>query len=220
MLAFFASGKAGERDDTYFNTMCLPLVRDFIKRNNLPYASEFPTNKVSNRRVQYVPESGMYSSRMMLEKRYAFLFLGNSITNGITMFSDKRSAWSFGLMNPENETRMRELSKLTNLLDNASALELARQYFRLQGHNETNFHSVKMEQAIWARDVPSRRIVLPFYTAEWVRSDFPIDDYAHGVSIVISGVESNMVHYSKRGLPIDFGFDWNARTNPFAPPSP
>ena len=149
----------------------------------------------------------------MLEKKHAFLFVGNHKTNGITIYSDKTSPWKPSLMDPKNEGKMREMSARTNLLNDKTALELATKYFRLQGHDEKNFHPVKFEHEIWARDVPSRRILLPFYHAEWVRLDTPKEDYSHMVTITVSGIESNLVHYSKGGLPIEFGHDWETKTN-------
>lgn len=211
VLAFPLS--AGEREDNYMKHMCLPLVREFIERNHISYDPHFPTNQISHHQVEYHRESGIYLSRLMLEKKHAFLFVGNQKTNGITIYSDKTSAWKPSLMDPKNEEKMRVVSSRTNHLNDQTALALARHYFRLQGHDEKNFHPVKFEQEIWARDVASRRIVLPFYHAEWVRMDTPKEDYSRMVTITVSGTESNLVHYSKGGLPIEFGHDWETRTN-------
>ena len=201
---------AGENEDTYFEEKCLPLVRDFIRRNALPYDASFPTNRISHRQVEFSPASTVYLSRMMLDKRFAFLFTGTQHLNSIDSYSDKGSSWRPSLMDPNNEQQMHLLAERTNLLVTTSALALAREYFRLQGHDEKNFKPVKFEQMVWADAIPSRRIVLPFYEAEWLRKDATP---AHGllppsVRIIVSGLESNLAHYSKIALPIERGQDW------------
>ncbi len=223
ILAFLSvlSAVAGQREDAYFEEKCLPVVRDFIRRNRLAYDADFPTNKISHHLVDFTPDSRRYSSRMMLEKHYAFLFLGSAQANAIIFFHDKLSAWSFGLLEPENEQTMRGLAARTNLLNRSTALEMARRYFRLQGHSEKNFRAVKFEQVVWAESVPSKRIVLPFYEAEWLRldADPSNDSIPPSVRITISGLESNMVHYSKISLPIKFGQDWDSERKPGNPKS-
>jgi len=152
----------------------------------------------------------------MLERRFSFMFIGKDATNGITYFYDKSSGWSSRLLDPKNEREMRALAQQTNLLNNTTALELVRKYFRFQGHGESNFHPVRFKQMVWASDVPSRRIVLPFYEAEWARRDvkLPVEENESiypSVTIIVSGLQTNLVAYSKIQLPVGHGIDWEAK---------
>lgn len=202
--------EAGEMEQGYLAKHCIPLVRDFMRKHRPSYSADFPTNNITHWRVEYEPDSEVVLSRLMLDRRYAFLFIGNKTTNGIQSFKDKGSSWSDSLMDPSREKEMREIASRTNLLNDSTALALAKECFRLRGHDERNFHPVRFKQLVWAWGVPSRRIVLPFYEADWARRDvkLPVEEIETiypSVFIVISGLESNMVSYSKIQLPFGMG---------------
>ncbi len=211
--------KAGEMEEAYLAKHCIPLVREFMRKHRASYNADFPTNNITHWRVEYEQDSGVFLSRLMLDRRYAFLFVGNKTTNGIKFFNDKGSSWSASLMDPSREKEMRGLESRTNLLNDSTALALAKECFRLLGHDERNFHPVRCKQMIWAWGVPSRRIVLPFYEAEWARRDVKlpveeIDTLYPSVFMVISGLESNMVSLSKIQLPFGMGRDFDVEPPP------
>lgn len=205
---------AAESEDSYLADKCVPLVREFLKRNAIAYDAAFPTQRISHSQVDYTARSGVYLSRLMLDRRFSFLFTGTGGTNGITFFVDKASSWSPRLLDPQNEAQMLQLASASNCLSISTALDLANRYFHLQGHQQKNFHPVVFRQITWAESVPSRRIVLPFYEAEWVRRDVPLpveknESIYPSVTVIVSGLKSNFIAYSKILLPFGYGRDFD-----------
>lgn len=209
---------AGEREASYYVNRCLPLAREFLSRNQIATDLNFTTNLVSHWQVHFEKETDVYLSRLMLTNRFAFMFIGRDSINGVTHFFDKGSGWNSKLMDPKNERQMREIAARKNMLNDSSALALAKRYFHLQGHDQANFHPPRFKQMVWAWGVPSRRIALPFFEAEWARRDVkvPIEENESiypSVTIIVSGLESNLVVYSKTLLPHQFGADWEPKAN-------
>ena len=161
---------AGEHEDIYFREKCLPLVRTFIKRHNLDYDANFPTNKLVHWKVDFYDQANAVLSQLSLERRLVFDILEKNKIVDIQVFKDRKN-WKPSLMEPENEKQMHSLAAQTNLFNKSTALAFARECFRRQGHEEQNFHPIVFTQVMWAESVPARRIVFPFYEAEWVRRD-------------------------------------------------
>jgi len=44
---------AGEREATYLKDKCLPLVREFLRHNQIPFEVNFPTNAISHWRTHF-----------------------------------------------------------------------------------------------------------------------------------------------------------------------
>jgi hypothetical protein len=111
---------------------------------------------------------------------------------------------------PKEKIEAIKTLNLRNKLNEHTALELARTYFRLQGHKEENFWPVEFTQCYWIDQTerkPEER-VLPFYRAEWFRKDIRKEDRESGVAalphvnIELSGITSNLVLYEKLFIPI------------------
>jgi hypothetical protein len=190
---------ASERETSYFEEKCLPLARAFIRSNHINYSPDFPTNSIRHWSVEYSP-NGIYSSRIMLGKgELVFMFTGTDQTNRVDVFNDFRT-WNDVWMAPQHVEKLRAVAAKPNTLTSTTALSVARALFRYQGHQEKDFHPVIIEQVVWARDVPGKRIVLPLYQVEWIRNDVRLPEdknrfYPH-VRMTVSGSDSNVVAYA------------------------
>lgn len=203
-MSLAVSARGGPREDSYLQERCLPLVRAFIQKQAIAYDSLFPTGKIVFRRVDFSDESDVAVARVSLEKRLAFVLIGDGKTNAVTYFSD-RTNWKPAVMEPGRESEIRALAGQSNLLNHVTALVLARELFRLQGHREENFHPVEFQQMVWTEAAPQKRIPLPFYEARWARRDvkLPLHEQPSiypSVRLVVSGVISNLVEYEAIAL--------------------
>jgi hypothetical protein len=101
---------------------------------------------------------------------------------------------------------------LRNRLNDKSALELAKHFFKLQGHKEEDFHPPEFGPYTWGQKGAPDYIQYPFYMTEWYRKDVNLDDRNKGIvtlpciSIIVSGITSNMINYSKCFMPIGRDF--------------
>ncbi len=200
---------AGEREQTYYREKGLPLIRDFIRTNQLAFDPDFATNKISHWDVEYATNSGKFLSRTMLEKRLVFLFIGDQTNSRIDSYEDK-VGWPRNLMKLKPE-EARVWATRTNLLNTNSARALLRETFRRLGHNESNFKPMEFEHITWGHNVPQHlRLALPFYRGRWIRSDVQPSNNSHvpSVYITVSGVQSNLVEYMTALLPHVPGKDW------------
>jgi len=103
---------------------------------------------------------------------------------------------------------------LRNKLNNTNALELAKKFFKLQGHKEENFHPAEFGQSSWSGGDDDRGGKLPYYEIRWYRKDVAEADIESGkakeilksVRIEVSGIDSHLISYSKGMLPIGSDF--------------
>jgi hypothetical protein len=100
---------------------------------------------------------------------------------------------------------------LKNKLNNKSALELAKKYFKLLGHKGQDFHPPEFRQSYWVgkNDVWGN---LPYYEAVWYRKDSNMADVHSGIATIpqvtmtVSGIDSSLISYSKGFMPVGSDF--------------
>ncbi|MBF8297250.1 MAG: hypothetical protein HW389_3795 [Bacteroidetes bacterium] len=194
----------------YLQERMLPAVRDFIRRNQLAYDPDFPTNRIRHYRVEFAPEIDAVFSRMMLEKKYAFLLSEKAKVCEIWSFQDTETRPFRDYSNVTPEEREVILSR-TNVLNKQSVLALAAKHFKLQGHREENFHPPEFWQHVLGEKNPdpATHLPLPLYEATWYRKDVKLEERNSlgfagmpNVLIIVSGLNSNLVYYSKVAMPV------------------
>ncbi|MEI7732251.1 MAG: hypothetical protein WCO56_21930 [Verrucomicrobiota bacterium] len=204
----------GEREELFFNNEMIPRVRAFIQRNGLPYDANFPTNKINHHEVEFFSNRPAAFARMMLEKKHAFEFIMETNRVEIRGYKCLDPSVIRILNRLDRPEVVKEWSARTNMLNETTALALARNYFILQGHQEKNFHSIEFSQVTCGslKHDPTNFSALPFYQAAWYRKDVTKQDRESGnarlpqVMIFVSGISSNLSLYSKLFMPIGSDF--------------
>jgi hypothetical protein len=204
-----------EAEAEFFWGKMIPLAQEFIRRNNLPYDSKLGTNNIKHYRVELFRKRPGGTGSFRLENGYTFSFLSDGQAAEVSNFSDNGVKLPYSLVDaPKEEIEAVQALNLSNKLNDGTALELAKIYFGLQGHKETNFQPAELNQETWyGGDDNLENRFLPFYTIEWHRKDVKQEDRDNGnitmcpwVEIGISGITSNLIHYSKGYMPVGSDF--------------
>jgi hypothetical protein len=206
----------GEREKNYLESRMIPVAREFIQRNGLPYGTNFGVDKIFRYRVEFLTNrpAPFVMSSMRVEKQYAFDFFEDNGVLEVWSFADTsvRTYYDLSTAPKEKIEAVRALN-LRNKLNDDTALALAKKHFRFQGHKEENFHPVEFRQMSWATKGERDYVPLPFYEAVWYRKDVKQSDREEGlarlphVRIEVSGVTSNLVSYSKLHMPVGADFE-------------
>lgn len=206
----------GERETNYLEGRMVPFAREFIQRNALPYDTNFGVDKIVRFRVEFLTNrpAAFIMSNLRIEKRYAFSFTEENGVLGVSWFKDVSVETYYDLSAaPKEKIEAVRALKLRNKLNDQTGLVLARKYFRLQGHDEKNFHPVEFRQLSWAAKGDPDYVPLPFYEAVWYRKDVKQTERDEGIArlphvrIEVSGITSNLVSYSKLHMPVGVDFE-------------
>jgi hypothetical protein len=206
----------GEREKNYLEGRMVPFAREFIRRNALPYDTNFGVDKIVRYRVEFLTNrpAPFIMSNMRIEKRYAFSFTEDNSVLGVSWFKDVSVETYYDLSDaPKAKIEAVLALNLRNKLNDQPALALAKKYFRLQGHKEENFHPVEFRQMSWATKGGRDYVPLPFYEAVWYRKDVKPRERDEGIArlphvrIEVSGMTSNLVSYSKLHMPVGADFE-------------
>jgi hypothetical protein len=215
---------AGEREQAYLEGKMIPLARQFLHRNGLPYGTNFGREKVVRFKVDFLTNRPLpfVMSSMGVENKYAFYFTDDNGLMEIRSFKDSSVETHYDLTSAPKEKRaaVRALN-LRNKLNDKTALELATKYFFMQGHKQENFHPVEFRQKTWILEGAPGFHPLPFYEAAWFRKDVQQADRDAGlvrqpqVQIEVSGMTTNLISYSKLFMPVGSDFeDQDSKTKP------
>lgn len=189
----------------------IPLAREFIERNKLPYGTNFSTNSVTRYRVNFLEDKPGCTSSMTLTNGCYFGIFWEGTNSEVRNYHDKtRTGYNLGHATKAEFEAVKALG-LRNKLNDETALKLAKEYFKLLGHREQDFHPVQFGPETWGEKGEADFIQFPFYQATWYRKDANLDDRARGellpnIMIEVSGISSNMVSYSKCFMPVGRDF--------------
>jgi hypothetical protein len=206
----------GERERNYLESRMIPFAREFIQRNALPYGTNFGMEKILRYRVEFLTNrpAPFIMSNMRIEKRYAFSYTEDNGVLGVGWFKDVSVETYYDLSAaPKEKIEAVRALNLRNKLNERTALALAGKYFRLQGHDEKNFHPVEFRRLSWAVKGDPDYVPLPFYEAVWYRKDVKLRERDDGIArlphvrIEVSGMTSNLVSYSKLHMPVGADFE-------------
>jgi hypothetical protein len=205
---------AEKRESDFFWNKMLPLAQKFVGRNKLP-AADFGTNNISKYRIDFF-QDGRHgcTADLKLKGGYSFSFLSDETNTEIWAFNDGQTQTYYVLDSaPQAKIEAVKALNLRNKLNDATALELAKSFFALQGHKEENFHPAELKQSYWVgkNDVWGN---LPYYEVTWYRTDVTKEKRESGdskellksVTIEVSGIDSHLISYSKGLLPIGKDF--------------
>lgn len=150
---------------------------------------------------------------MQLENGFSFHFFSNGKTNEVRFFKDGKIKTYYDLTGapPKKVEAVRALN-LGNKLNDKTALELAKKYFQRQGHKAEDFQTPNLTHGYWVGKPEHLNHRLPYYKVEWYRKDVTQAQLDSGIAalpqviIEVSGLTSNLVSYSKIGLPIGRDF--------------
>jgi hypothetical protein len=188
-------------------------MQEFIKRNSLP-VTDFKTNTIKKYNVEFFTagRSGCIAN-LKLNNGYYFDFYSNGQNTEISQFNDGKTKTYYALdAAPKEEIEAVKSLNLRNKLNDKAALEIARRFFKLEGHKEDDFHPAELRQSYWVgkNDLWG---YLPYYQATWYRKDVTEADRKSGTSslplilIEISGVDSHLISYTKAFMPIGKDFE-------------
>jgi hypothetical protein len=207
-----SSGLAAEAEPTtnkneYLESNVLPLVRQFIKRNGIPFPVDFSTNEIAHWRVTFGDYPAATLASVNLKNHFIFGFTQRAGEKEINYFQDIQPSIP-RVMTTSDPKEMRFLASRPNRLTAKTALDLAKKYFLLQGHKPENFHAPKFKQMGWGEKSDPDYIALPFYEAEWLRIDVkeaePGSLYPK-IHIIVSGLTANLACYDKLFMFIPVG---------------
>ena len=193
----------GEKKDVFLRENMIPAAREFIKRNGLPYDTNFGTNRVVRYTVDFFDDgrSGGQAD-MKLENGYRLYFDFNAEITRVWCFHDQTKTYYHLDSGPKEQVDAVMALNLRNKLNDKTALELATKFFHLQGYKEEDFHPVEFRQLMWTGGPEVSSRLLPYYRAEWYRKEVNMADRDAGnstlsrVAIEVSGITTNMVYYS------------------------
>jgi hypothetical protein len=211
---------SGEREDKILNEKLIPLIQDFIQRNGLPDGSEIATNKIKRRVIDFYDDGRIGGQGTILfTNGLSFGLFWNENAFEVRHFTTKTKTYYHLDFAPKEQLEAVIALNLRNKLNDKTALELARKYFRLQGHKEKDFHPPELFQECWTGGPPEykpqEKRRLPYYRVDWYRKDVKPEDkdpvkgklaMLPCVDIVVSGIDSNLVSYSKISLPVGKDF--------------
>ena len=173
LLAVRVTQAAGLRieplDRPLFDTVAVPLVRQFITNHHLAFPSTFTTNDIWGANCMHGEDPRVKIFTINLKKEHVFTVL--TFRNvGVVKFYDTQVLNLFGVFNRANTNEMKFLASKPNRLNKESALNVCQESFLRQGHDPKNFRPPEFQQIVWGEN-PKDPIVLPFYEATWVRND-------------------------------------------------
>jgi len=213
LFLFPALVLGGEKEDGFLKEHMIPLARAFIKRNHVPCNPDFETNKLIRLKVDFFDDGrpGCLAT-MMTQDRFWFDFQSDGKKTDIRSFHSSNVRTYYELDDaPKEKIEAVKALNLRNKLNLTNALQVAKQYFQLQGHDEKNFHPPTIRQCYWiGKDEVWGN--LPYYEVEWYRKDVNLADRSKGittlpeVSITVSGVDSSLIYYLRSNLPIGSDF--------------
>jgi hypothetical protein len=210
-LLFPVLAMGGEKEEAYLKEKMIPLAQEFIKRVGLPNNFLLGTNQILKYKVDYFDDRPGCLAVMRLTNDYIFSFHTEKNQTEIWTFREIIKTYYELDDAPKEKIEAVKALNLKNKLNDKTALELAKKYFKLLGHKEENFHPPIIHQSYWVgeNDVWGN---LPYYEVEWDRKDVDLADKEKGgstlpvVNIYISGIDSSLLYYSKRYLPIGSDF--------------
>ena len=197
-------------DRPLFDTVVVPLVRQFITNHHLAFPANFTTNDISSASCGHSEDPRVRIFSINLKKEHSFTIL-TSGTIGEVWHYNTQILNLFGVFNRVDTNEMRFLASQPNRLNKESALKLCQETFLKQGHDPKNFRPPEFQQIVWGEN-PKDPIVLPFYEATWVRNDVTQEMIRSGssypnVRIFVDGLIGTVAHYGKydMGIGSDFG---------------
>jgi len=203
---------ADKKEEAFFYEKMIPLAQEFIQRNGLPYDSKLGTNSITRYLVDFYKNRPGGQANLKLDNDWWFYFFSDGQNTEVRRFHDKTKT-SYNLSDaPKEKIEAVKALNLRNKLNDQTALELATKYFKLQGHKADDFHPVEFRQMSWADKGDPDYVPLPFYHAEWYRKDVKKEDRDAGivalpsVMIEVSGINSNLIYYSKTFMPVGSDF--------------
>ncbi len=204
---------AEKREEKFFWEKMLPLAQEFIHLNKLPTAN-CGTNNIGKYRINFFEDgrSGC-TADLNLKDGYSFNFLSNGTNAEVWAFSDGKTKTYYALEGaPKEKIEAIKALNLQNKLNKTSALKLAENFFKLQGHKEENFHPPELHQSYWSGGEDNRGGELPYYEVKWYRKDVKMADRDAGFSqlpvviIEVSGIDSHLISYTKAFMPLGSDF--------------
>jgi hypothetical protein len=189
----------------------LTLATNFLQRNSLP-PLDFGTNNIKRFSINKYAERPGCIAQLSLKSGQAISFVSDGTNTEVQAFrAETRIRYDLTDAPAEKVAAVKALN-LRNKLNTVSALELARKYFRLQGHREADFRLTAFYQLKWLDqrapdDAPDSNYVLPYYRAEWYRKDVTPAEIRSGkailpqVTIEVSGADTNLISYFKGFMP-------------------
>lgn len=194
----------------------IQTVREFARRNRVPLDPNFSPNEINSFRINYITNNPEFSAtgRIMVSNRFAFFFAVHDTNVEVSYFKLVNPSMS-ALIENRPLSELASVAAKTNLLTEETAFRLAKEYFKLQGHKDENFHAPFFKQITFGNKEhdPKHYFAFPFYEAEWVRKDaknVPSDlqqVMLPNVVIRVSGITSNLEYYSKVSLPVGKDFE-------------
>ena len=198
----FSCSRQPESEEQVLKETMLPLAQEFVRRNGLPYDGGFGTNSIKKYSVDFYDKKPGFNSNMALTNGYYFMFWGDGTNSEIMFFSaGTKTTYNLARASKAQIEAVKALS-LRNKLNDKSALELAKHFFKLQGHKEEDFHPPEFGPNTWGEKGDPDYIQYPFYMAQWYRKDANVKDREKGIilpniTIKVSGITSNLVDYQK-----------------------
>lgn len=219
-FALCGSSMAGEREQNYFDGTMYPLAKDFLRRNALSPNADFNTNEIDRLKVDFFQDRPGAISSLRLTNKTLLGFYTEGTNSEVRSFNDLnvRPFLDYAYGPSERLKGMRTLN-LGNKLTDQAALPLLKKCFLDQGHNETNFHPAEFRRMTDGVKGESNYIEMPFYEAQWYRKDVKQADRDAGyaalprVHIIISGLATNLVYYSKLFMPVGADFESSTADN-------
>ena len=212
LLLFPALVFGGEKEATYLKEKMIPLAQEFLQRVGMTNDLPLKTNQVLRYKVDYFSDgrSGCMAD-MRLTNMFSFSLITERSRTEVWAFHQHVKTYYALEDAPKEKIAAVKALNLRNKLNETNALELGKKYFKLQGHEEKNFHSPTIHQCYWVGkgDVWG---ALPYYEIEWYRKDVNLADRDKGiqtlpeVSMTVSGVDSSLIYYLKSNLPIGSDF--------------
>ena len=213
LLAVGVTHAAGLRieppDRPLFDTVAIPLVRQFITSHHLAFPSNFTTNDIWGVSCMHSedPRVRIFSINLKKEHSFTILILGQA--SEVTLYNTQILNL-FGVFNRVDTNEMKFLASKPNRLNKESAFKLCQETFLKQGHDPKNFRPPEFQQIVW--EDPQSPIMLPFYQATWVRNDVTKEMIQSGaiypkVDIFVDGLIGKVARYGKydMGIGSDFG---------------
>jgi hypothetical protein len=212
LLLFPLLARGGEKEEVYLREKMIPLAQEFIKKVGLPCDFQIGTNQVMKYDVDYFRSRPGCLADMRLTNNYAFHFYTEKGKTEVRDFRQILIKTYYALDDaPKEKIEAVKALNLKNKLNDKTALKLAKKYFKLLGHKEEDFRPPECRQCYWIgkNDVWGN---LPYYDVIWYRKDVNMADVRSGVATIpqvtmtVSGIDSNLVSYSKLFMPVGSDF--------------
>ncbi|MFM2082253.1 MAG: hypothetical protein RL380_944 [Verrucomicrobiota bacterium] len=212
VLNFFpALAMGGEKEAAYLHEKMMPLTQDFFRRIDLTNGLPLTTNSVQKYKVDYFDDRPGCMADLSLTNNRTISFLTEQEQTCVWAFRQHIRTYYALDDAPKEKLEAVKALNLKNKLNNQTALELARTYFKQLGHQENNFNPPAFHQSYWVGkgDVWGN---LPYYEAIWYRKDVTnraTSGLSHSfpqVLVTVSGVDKSLIYYARFNLPINRDF--------------